>query len=68
MTFQCLSQVTLYSFIKGVLIDFITPSVFVDLKQPYWLEFTVIDYLESSDEILPIFIVKITLLIKANQR
>ena len=53
---------------KGVLIDFKYPLVLVDLSQVYLLETTNIDYLESSDEILPIFKVKITHLIKANQR
>ena len=54
--------------LKGVLIDFIYHLLFVNLKQLFWLEFTVINYSESSDEFLLIFIVKITHLIKANQR
>ena len=39
-----------------------------ELKQLSWLEFTLINYSESSDYLLLIFIVKITHLIKANQR
>ena len=54
--------------LKGVLIDFIYHLLFVDLKQLSWLEFTLINYSESSDNLLLIFIVKITHLIKANQR
>ena len=56
------------SIIKGVLIDFKAPSLFADLWQVYLLDLSFIHYLESLDGILPIFIVEITHLIKANQR
>ena len=52
---------------KGVLIDFKAPSPFVDLRQVYLSNLSLIHYLESLDGILPIFIVEIRHLIKANQ-
>ena len=54
--------------VKGVLIDFKAPLVFADIWQVYLLDLCFIYYLESLDGILPIFIVEITHLIKANQR
>ena len=57
-----------YLRIKGVLIDFKASSLFADLWQFYLLDICFIHYLESLDGILPIFIVEITHLIKANQR
>ena len=56
------------SLFKGVLIDFKAPLLFADLWQVYLLDLSFIHYLESLDGILPIFIVEITHLIKANQR
>ena len=53
---------------KGVLIDFKTPFVFVGLHRVYLLADADIYFLESSDQILLIRIVKKTNLIKANQR
>ena len=52
---------------KGVLIDFKAPLLLADLWQVYLLDLCFIHYLESLDGILPIFIVEITHLIKANQ-
>ena len=54
--------------LKGVLIDFKTPFVFVGLHRVYLLADADIYFLESSDQILLIRIVKKTNLIKANQR
>ena len=55
------------SALKGVLIDFKAPLLFADLWQVYLLDLSFIHYLESLDGILPILIVEITHLIKANQ-
>ena len=62
-----LSHISILTF-KGVLIDFKTPFVFVGLHRVYLLADADIYFLESSDQILLIRIVKKTNLIKANQR